>query len=318
MFHPPKQAYGQDLPGLIEMGQSNAPVAGVWMPVEGATRAVLFSHGNGEDLSRIHDRLAQFNRLGLSALAYDYPGYGRTPGKPTEQSVYAAAETAFRHLVDECGFAPSNIVVSGYSIGSGPACLLAERHDVGGLLLFAPFKSAVRVVTQVRLMPFDPFPNLSRIGRTRCPVLILHGTDDKLIPLSHGRALAEAAGDRARFVAVDDADHDDICLALPFPAFRDAFEERFGSDRDGDGMLQVAETAFRVGWEQDGQCCSRFWESRSFGACGPPRLQNSKQRKQSPVFCGDGLRPQWRLHRRKDIHVLRQCAIHASLDSHIL
>lgn len=211
MFHPPRHPYGPDLPGLIAMGSPDAPVAGVWSPVPGATRAVLFSHGNGEDLRYVHARLAAFNRLGLSALAWDYPGYGRTPGKPSEKTVYAAAETAFRHLVEERGFAPSNIVVCGYSIGSGPSCYLAEKHpDVGALLLLAPFKSAVRVVTRIRLLPFDPFPNLARLARTRCPVLVLHGTADRLIPSWHGEAVAAAAGDRGRFVPVPGATHETV------------------------------------------------------------------------------------------------------------
>ena len=208
MFHPPKPPYGTDLPGLVAMGPQDAPVAGVWSPAPGATRAVLFSHGNAEDLRHVRDRLALLNRLGLSALAWEYPGYGLTPGKPTEKSVYAAAETAFRHLVEERGFAPSNIVVCGYSIGSGPACWLAERHpDVGALLLLAPFKSAVRVVTRVRILPFDPFPNLARVPRTRCPVLVLHGTADRVVPCSHGEAVAAAAGDRGRFVPLPGATH---------------------------------------------------------------------------------------------------------------
>ncbi len=208
MFHPPRPPYGTDLPGLVAMGPQDAPVAGVWSPAPGATRAVLFSHGNAEDLRYVHDRLSLFNRLGFSALAWDYPGYGRTPGKPSERAVYAAAETAFRHLVEERGFAPSNIVVCGYSIGSGPACWLAERHpDVGALLLLAPFKSAVRVVTRVRILPFDPFPNLARVPRTRCPVLVLHGTADHVVPFSHGEAVAAAAGGRGRFVPVPGATH---------------------------------------------------------------------------------------------------------------
>ena len=208
MFHPPKPPYGPDLPGLVSMGAPDAPVAGVWSPAPGATRAVLFSHGNAEDLRYVHDRLSLFNRLGFSALAWDYPGYGRTPGKPSERAVYAAAETAFRHLVEERGFAPSNIVVCGYSIGSGPACYLAEKHpDVGALLLVAPFKSAVRVVTRVRILPFDPFPNLARVPRTRCPVLVLHGTADTIIPSWHGEAVAAAAGGRGRFVPVPSATH---------------------------------------------------------------------------------------------------------------
>ncbi len=213
MFHPPRPQYGPNLPGFVTMGPPESPVAGVWSPVPGATRAILFSHGNAEDLRHVHSRLAHFNRLGLSALAYDYPGYGRTPGKPSEASVYTAAETAFRYLTDDCGFSESNIVVVGYSIGSGPSCYLAEKYDVRGLLLYAPFKSAVRVVTQVRILPIDPFPNIARIPRTRCPVLVFHGTEDKVIPFRHGRAVAKAAGERGRFFPLPEETHDTVFLA---------------------------------------------------------------------------------------------------------
>ncbi len=214
MFHPPRPPYGPDLPGLETIGPKDAPVAAVWSPVPDATRAVLFFYGNGEDLRYVRDRMRQFNRLGLSALAIDYPGYGRSPGRPTERSVYAAAVTAFRNLVEERGFAPSNIVVCGYSIGSGPSCYLAEKHpDVGALLLLAPFKSAVRVVTGIRILPVDPFPNLSRIRRTRCPVLVFHGTEDRVIPFSHGKAVAAAAGERGRFVLIPEETHETIFFA---------------------------------------------------------------------------------------------------------
>ncbi len=81
------------------------------------------------------------------------------------------------------------------------------------LLLFAPFKSAVRVVTQVRILPFDPFPNIARIPRTRCPVLVFHGTEDKVIPFSHGRAVAKAAGGHGRFFLLPEETHDTVFLA---------------------------------------------------------------------------------------------------------
>ena len=229
MFHPPRPPYGTDLPGLETIGPADAPVAVVWSPVPGAKKAVLFAHGNAEDLRFVRGRVERFNRLGWSVLAYDYPGYGRTPGEPTEKSVYAAAETAFRNLVEERGFAEGDVVVCGYSIGSGPACYLAERHDVGGLLLFAPFKSAIRVVTGVRILPIDPFPNLARVPRTRCPVLVFHGTADRVIPFSHGRAVAAAAGERGRFVPVPGASHEAVCTALPFDEFRREFESLFAT-----------------------------------------------------------------------------------------
>jgi fermentation-respiration switch protein FrsA (DUF1100 family) len=82
------------------------------------------------------------------------------------------------------------------------------------LLLFAPFKSAVRVVTQVRILPFDPFPNIARIPRTRCPVLVFHGTEDKVIPFSHGLAVAKAAGGRGRFFLLPEETHDTIFPAV--------------------------------------------------------------------------------------------------------
>ena len=230
MFHPPRPPYGTDLPGLETIGPADAPVAVVWSPVPGAKKAVLFAHGNAEDLRFVRGRVECFNRLGWSVLAYDYPGYGRTPGEPTEKSVYAAAETAFRNLVEERGFAEGDVVVCGYSIGSGPACFLAEKHDVGGLLLFAPFKSAIRVVTGVRILPIDPFPNLARVPRTRCPVLVFHGTADRVIPFSHGRAVAAAAGERGRFVSVPGASHEAVCTALPFDEFRKEFESLFARD----------------------------------------------------------------------------------------
>ena len=65
----------------------------------------------------------------------------------------------------------------------------------------------MRVVTRVRILPFDPFPNLARVPRTRCPVLVLHGTADRVVPCSHGEAVAAAAGDRGRFVPLPGATH---------------------------------------------------------------------------------------------------------------
>lgn len=216
MFAPPQPPYG-DLPGLVAIDDRGGSVAALWSPAEGegTGKVVLFSHGNAEDLRHYGGFLRRLNGLGYSALAYDYPGYGRSAGRPTEAGAYRAAEAAWRYLAGERGYAPADIVIAGFSIGTGPACRLARDHpDAGGLVLFAPFTSAVRVVTRVRLLPYDPFPNLANVKRTRGPVAVVHGTADEIIPFKHGEAVAAAAAPRATFFAVPFAGHNDLLDAL--------------------------------------------------------------------------------------------------------
>ncbi|MBR6021805.1 MAG: alpha/beta hydrolase [Kiritimatiellae bacterium] len=210
MFHPPQPPYGEDLPGLVRLDDPGGAVAALWSPAENAEGAILFFHGNAEDIRFCERDLRRFNRLGWSALAVDYPGYGRSEGTPTEKGAYRAAGAGWRFLTETQGFAPERIVVCGFSIGTGPACWLAAKENPAGLLLFAPFKSAVRVVTGIRILPFDPFPNLANIKRVSCPIAVVHGTRDDVIPFAHGQAVARAAGDRSAFFAVPGSDHNHL------------------------------------------------------------------------------------------------------------
>ena len=216
MFHPPSPPYG-DLPGLVWMpvDENADPVAGLWSPVPGARRVVLFSHGNAEDLRHYGGFLRRLNGLGYSALSYDYPGYGRSGGEPSERGAYRAAEAAWRYLADEQGFAPANILIAGFSIGTGPACRLARDHpDAAGLVLFAPFTSAIRVVTGIRLLPYDPFPNLANVKRTSCRIAVVHGTADDVIPHAHSEAVAAATHPRSTFFSVPFVHHNDLLDSL--------------------------------------------------------------------------------------------------------
>jgi pimeloyl-ACP methyl ester carboxylesterase len=214
MFHPPAPSYSWDTPDVVNIGGEAAPIAAMWFPCAGTDKVVLYSHGNAEDISDFTGIGMDFTQAGFSVLCYDYPGYGLSVGKPTEQSVYAAAEAAYRFLTGRCGIAPSDIIVLGRSIGSGPACYLAEKFPVGGLVLEAGFTSAPRVMTRVRALPFDPFPNIRRIPNISCPKLFIHGTDDSTIPFSHGKALFAAAKAPKTFLEVGNAGHDDLILVL--------------------------------------------------------------------------------------------------------
>jgi|GEM_PF-77266 len=214
MFHPHAPTYSWDDPHVVNIGTAADPIAAMWLPNAETNKVFLYSHGNAEDIGDLAGVLQGFQRAGFSVLCYDYPGYGLSAGKPTEKSVYASAETAYCFLTERRKIAPSDIIVLGRSIGSGPACYLAEKFPVGGLVVEAGFTSAPRVLTRIRILPFDPFPNIRRIPNIDCPVLFIHGTADDVVPFSHGKALFEAAYKPKEHLWVEGAGHDDLMLVL--------------------------------------------------------------------------------------------------------
>jgi fermentation-respiration switch protein FrsA (DUF1100 family) len=188
-------------------------LSAVYLPNPGARYTLLHSHGNAEDLGALGPVLTRLRDSGFAVLAYDYRGYGTSEGRPSERGAYGDIEAAYRHLSDTLGVAPDRIVAYGRSVGSGPAVDLAVRHPVAGLVIESGFTTAFRVLTRWPLLPVDRFRNIDKISRVRCPVLVLHGGADDIVPIAHGRALWTAAREPKRFVAVDGAGHNDLWIA---------------------------------------------------------------------------------------------------------
>jgi len=197
-------------PDVVNIGTEQAPISAILKTNAPSQKIVLFSYGNAEDAGDIRHLLEAFERAGINAMAYDYPGYGLSHGKPTEKTVYAAADAAYRYLTEQGGYQPENIIVVGRSIGSGPATYLAAKYPVGGLVILSGFTSMPRVVTGARLLPTDPFPNISRIGSISAPKLFIHGTDDRTISISHGKKLYDKASEPKQNVWVEGAGHNDV------------------------------------------------------------------------------------------------------------
>lgn len=195
---------------------------------------VLYSHGNAEDLGDLRPVLEQYRRHGFSILAYDYQGYGTSEGRPTEANTYQDIEAVYRYLTETKHIPADCIVAHGRSVGAGPATYLAMQKPLAGLILESPFVSAFRVVSPVPLLPFDRFPNLRRIRRVTCPVLILHGTADTTIPIWHGKRLFAAANQPKQCQWIEGAGHDDIC---------------WSGDRYWGGILSFADTLARQSGE---------------------------------------------------------------------
>jgi fermentation-respiration switch protein FrsA (DUF1100 family) len=179
-----------------------------FLPAPSRRGTVLFFHGNAGNISHRLDTLALFNRLGLDTLIFDYRGYGRSEGKPSEAGTYLDAEAAWRYLTVQREIAPRQIVLFGRSLGGAVASHLAARHTPGALILESSFTSIPDVAAE--LYPYLPARWLATIrynvkadlATVSCPVLVVHSRDDEIIPYTHGRRLYEAAPEPKRFLEI--------------------------------------------------------------------------------------------------------------------
>ena len=179
---------------------------------------ILLCHGNAGNLSHRLELVEVLLRAGASVFAFDYRGYGRSSGKPTEKGVCLDAEAAWEWLVKARGCEPGKIIALGESLGGGVVCELATRRPLGGIVLQSTFTSVPDVAAQ--LMPWLPmrfllttrFNNQDKLKRLQMPVLILHGRKDTIIPFQHGEKNYAAANTRSKYFTELDGDHNDAVM----------------------------------------------------------------------------------------------------------
>jgi len=196
-----------------------------WFPRPGATGALLYCHGNAGNLSYRGQAAAELvDTLGVPVLLFDYPGYGKSDGKPNEAACYAAADAAYDWLTAEQKVPPDQIILYGKSLGGAVAADLAVRRPHRALLLLKTFTSVPAMAW--KQFPFIPanwlvrnrFDTLAKIGRCTRPVVIAHGDRDTLIPLWMAEALFQAAPPPKRFFLLPGGGHNDM---LPVPFLRE-------------------------------------------------------------------------------------------------
>lgn len=214
IFQPPTASYdaGQ-LPVARVAVDGPDSVAVLHLPDPDARYTILHSHGNAEDLGHLVPILEQLRRAGFAVIAYDYRGYGAsTRVRPTARRAVEDLTAVYRHAVHQLGIPADRIVLYGRSVGSGPTLELASDSTVAGVILESAFTSTYRVVTRVPLLPFDRFPNIARIRDVHRPVLVMHGTHDRVIPFSHGRRLHDAVTGPKQALWVEGAGHNDLAV----------------------------------------------------------------------------------------------------------
>ncbi len=173
-----------------------------------ARATVLLLHGNGGNVSHRVQKLRIFHDLGLQVFVFDYRGYGRSKGTPSEVGLYADAQAAYDHLVDERRVAPAKIILYGESLGSAVAVHLAAENEAGGIILEGAFTCVADMSR--RVFPFLPtaflryrFNTLERVRGVKVPLLVIHSRNDEIVPFSMGRRIFDAARSDAKdFLAV--------------------------------------------------------------------------------------------------------------------
>ena len=185
----------------------------VWfLPVDGESPAplMLLFHGNGDNIAGMLHVGKRYQAQGFAVGLVEYPGYGGTPGKPTEASVTEAAVAGFDALTARPGINGEHVIAHGFSLGGGVAAQLAKRRNVSGLILESTFTSMVAMYRSLRVPGFicrDPFRTDCVLADFESPVLLIHGRADTIVPPSHSRALLGIARD-ATYLELDGGHND--------------------------------------------------------------------------------------------------------------
>ncbi|HSH95672.1 MAG TPA: alpha/beta hydrolase [Roseimicrobium sp.] len=200
VYHPGREIYPDPVLAPLKLKEVAIPLSAnvmlsAWFfesssQEPGKRRVILYCHGNGGNISHRGETYVALLECGATILAFDYQGYGRSPGSPNEENTYSDAQAAYKWLTQQ-GYSAEQIVVYGESLGGGVASELARREKVGGLILQSTFTSTVDLGEElfgwlpVRRLAHIHYDTRSRLPQLHVPLLILHSRSDSLIPFSH-------------------------------------------------------------------------------------------------------------------------------------
>jgi fermentation-respiration switch protein FrsA (DUF1100 family) len=179
----------------------------------------LFCHGNGGNISHRLDSLVIFHRLGLNVFIFDYRGYGRSRGRPSEQGTERDALGAWRWLTEDKQTDPVTLLIFGRSLGGAIAAELANQRPSAGLILESSFTSFIDIgrahypFLPVRLLARYRYETIKKVAGINIPVLVVHSRQDELVPFSYGQKLFEACSEPKEFLEISGGHNDGFLLS---------------------------------------------------------------------------------------------------------
>ena len=193
-----------------------------WIPGDKARFTFLAFHGNASNIANRAPVYEFLRSTHANVFALEYRGYGHSEGKPSETGIYRDAEAAYKYLVNTKGIDPKAIISFGQSLGTAVATHLAAHRQVAGVVLEAPFPSASRVAHKVfwflpgvNLLVHGQFDTQAWLKEIHAPILIVHCSEDPLIPFQFGQEVCDTALPPKNFLQINGYCHEESCLIAP-------------------------------------------------------------------------------------------------------
>jgi fermentation-respiration switch protein FrsA (DUF1100 family) len=216
----PQGAYDQarSIPNLRDCWiktEDSVTIHAWFAPAESAKATFVISHGNAGNISHRFLLLRSLQRHGYNVLMYDYRGYGRSEGTPSEDGIYKDGLAAYDYTLTLPEVKHGPAFLWGTSLGGAVVIDVATHRQPAGLILESTFTSAKDVARVV--YPFLPVQffmstrlnSIEKIKTLKVPVLVIHGALDSIIPIGLGRRLFNAANEPKDFYEIPNADHND-------------------------------------------------------------------------------------------------------------
>lgn len=203
-------------PGAIGLGYEDLRIRApdgvtlhAWLVPAGPGRpVVLFCHGNAGNIADRLDTVRLLHGLNVNVLIFDYRGYGQSTGRPSEDGTYRDAEAVWRYLVEERGYARHEIILFGRSLGGAIAAHLAQDVQPAALILEAAFSSLPDIAAHhfwylpVRYLARFRYSTLDYIRSVDAPTLVIHSSEDDVVPIEQGRKIYDQAKGPKRFLLI--------------------------------------------------------------------------------------------------------------------
>ncbi|WP_372634845.1 alpha/beta hydrolase [Fodinibius sp.] len=212
VFHPTKQmgtdpsAAGLPFEDVTFETTNGLQLHGWFVTAGDSAPTILYCHGNAGNISGRLETIRLLHELGLNVFIFDYRGYGRSEGTPSETGTYRDASAAWGYLTETRGIEKEKIIAMGRSLGGSVAAWLAARKDPAAAIVESSFTSAAQLAADfypwlpVRwLLKYD-YNTIAYLQNIKAPVFMAHSRDDEIVPFHHGKTLFEAAGKPKMFV----------------------------------------------------------------------------------------------------------------------